>query len=426
MSNEWTPVALGNIASISLSGVDKHITPGEASVRLCNYLDVYRHSRLTGAHDFSPGTATQSEVERFQLRKGDVLITKDSETPDDIGVPAVVVDDIADTICGYHLALIRPTERVNPGFLLYQFQSEVAKRHFLRTATGVTRFGLGIRAIASLPVLLPSPEEQAGIARILDSVDTAIERTWEAVKRARELKDSLLHRLLRSGVRGEPSQKSLAGLIPTSWACEMLGQHILNGPTNGVYLPESSYVTHGAPIVRIDSFDGGGIHGLGSLRRVKIDALIAKRYALNRNDILINRVNALSHIGKAALVPEMLEPTVFESNMMRLQVCDRLLPEFLILVLCSDMARRHWLSRAKSAVNQASINQRDVKELWVPVPQPEEQKEIAATMAGATAHIDSLVAKSDAQRTLKRALMHDLLTGKVRVPVAGKPVGTAV
>src|SRR5712691_3977023 len=122
MNNQWTTATLEDIASISLSGVDKHIVPGEASVRLCNYLDVYRNRRLTSSHEFAPGTVTPSEFESFRLRKGDVLITKDSETPDDIGVPSVVVDDIADTICGYHLALIRPTKSVNPIFLSYQFQ----------------------------------------------------------------------------------------------------------------------------------------------------------------------------------------------------------------------------------------------------------------------------------------------------------------
>ena len=154
------------------SGVDKHIVPREQQVSLCNYLDVYRNRRITRAMQFASGSAKPSEIERFELNKGDILITKDSEMPDDIGIPAVVVDDLANTICGYHLALIRPNNRVDSRFLSYHLQSDNAKRHFLRTATDLTRFGLNSRAIASLPIELPPRHEQAAIARILDAVDT--------------------------------------------------------------------------------------------------------------------------------------------------------------------------------------------------------------------------------------------------------------
>ena len=55
-------------------------------------------------------TASPDEVERFRLQRGDVLITKDSETWDDIAIPTLVVDAADDLICGYHLAILRPKE----------------------------------------------------------------------------------------------------------------------------------------------------------------------------------------------------------------------------------------------------------------------------------------------------------------------------
>ena len=79
------------------------------------------------------------------------------------------------------------------------------------------------------------------------------------------------------------------------------------------------------------------------------------------------------------------------------------------------MARRHWLARAKPAVNQASVNQRDVRELPMPIPETDEQKEIVRIVSMSTAHIERLEAVARAQQTLKKSLMHDLLTGRVRV-----------
>src|SRR5207244_7028027 len=120
MRNPWNTVRLGDTVAIAFSGVDKHIIPGERSVRLCNYLDVYRNRRLTKEMRFSEGSATPTEIARFTLRRGDLVITKDSETPDDIAVPALVEDDLDGVVCGYHLALLRPENaNVSPRFLLH-------------------------------------------------------------------------------------------------------------------------------------------------------------------------------------------------------------------------------------------------------------------------------------------------------------------
>ena len=262
---------------------------------------------------------------------------------------------------------------------------------------------------------VPPRQEQDIIADVLETADATITRTHEALVNARKLRKALIDELLRRGVRTEKSKKSVAGFVPASWNCEPLGLHIQDGPTNGVYRPESDYGSRGIPIVRIDSFADGRIHNIGKLRRVNVESVIEGRYALSKDDVLINRVNSLSHIGKAAIVPGLDEPTIFESNMMRLRTGPRLLPEFLIIILCSDIARKHWLARAKPAVNQASINQRDVRELQLPIPEIDEQREIVRISSASTAHIDRLEAIATAQQLLKKSLMHDLLTGRVRV-----------
>jgi type I restriction enzyme, S subunit len=267
----------------------------------------------------------------------------------------------------------------------------------------------------AMAISVPPPSEQVGIAGILDAVDTTLECTRASVERARQLRKSLIQELLAQGLRNEKQKKSAAGLIPESWACEHLGDHIQDGPTNGVYRPETDYATQGTRIVRIDDFADGKINSIQALRRVVVEPPIQRRYALAKDDVLINRVNSLSHIGKAALVPVLDEPTIFESNMMRLRCGPRLASNFLTIVLCSDIARRHWLARAKPAVNQASVNQRDVCELSVPLPEKPEQEDIARILSAADEQIELLSRVVAAYQQLKTSLMHDLLTGRVRV-----------
>src|SRR4051812_9541253 len=127
--HEWRCEPLGNVAEIRPSNVDKKSSLGEQPVRLCNYLDVYTRDYITEDIPFMEATATAAELGRFRVELGDVIITKDSETPDDIGISAVVLDDIANLVCGYHLALLKPNrELVDSVYLAKQLASTESAR----------------------------------------------------------------------------------------------------------------------------------------------------------------------------------------------------------------------------------------------------------------------------------------------------------
>ena len=88
-------------------------------------------------------TATPVECARWALMQGDVLFTKDSETPDEIGIPSYVADDLPNVLCGYHLGLARPSPAaVNGAFLARTLASRASGQELGWIANGVTRFGL--------------------------------------------------------------------------------------------------------------------------------------------------------------------------------------------------------------------------------------------------------------------------------------------
>lgn len=269
----------------------------------------------------------------------------------------------------------------------------------LNAATGVP--GLSRRDAYALLGAFPPPKEQAAIARVLDAVDAAIGRAQGALDAACSVQASVV--------------QSLVTTCASMSKSHALGDLILEGPTNGLYRPESDYGAKGTPIVRIDSFANGSITNLAGLRRVVVPSVIRERFALEQGDVLINRVNALTHVGKAAVVPELSEPTLFESNMMRLRCAETLVPEYLGVILRSDIARRHWLARSKPAVNQVSVNQRDTKSLCLPLPDPDRQREIAQAVKVADALVLRCQERISCLQSLKKSLMHDLLTGTVRV-----------
>src|SRR5262245_18867594 len=100
----WRDKLLVSVAELRVSNVDKKSKSGERAIRRCNYTDVYNNDYINADMEFMRATATVTEIARFGLAVGDVIITKDSETPDDIGVPTVVDSTAPDLVCGYHLA----------------------------------------------------------------------------------------------------------------------------------------------------------------------------------------------------------------------------------------------------------------------------------------------------------------------------------
>ena len=192
------------VAAVQLSNVDKHSEEGQVPVKLCNYVDVYYNDVITAELDFMNATATPDQVRRFLLRMGDVLITKDSESWNDIAVPAVVGEDLSDVLCGYHLAHITPGPDVDGRFLARQFAAIGARDQFHVAANGITRFGLGGNAIRSSLFAIPPIDEQRAIVAFLDretaKIDALVARKERLIELLQEKRTAIITRAVTRGL----------------------------------------------------------------------------------------------------------------------------------------------------------------------------------------------------------------------------------
>lgn len=199
-SKAWSTRSLKNLVTLLFSGVDKKSHVGETPVRLCNYTDVYYNDRISNDMEFMRATANDAEIERYSLRRWDVIITKDSETPNDIAKPAVVMQDMPGVVCGYHLAILRP-KKVDGPFLAQLLRLPRTRYEFCRVANGVTRFGLGQTALRGLDLTIPERDEQERIAAVLGATDREIGLLEKKLAALRELKRGLMQKLLTGQVR---------------------------------------------------------------------------------------------------------------------------------------------------------------------------------------------------------------------------------
>lgn len=194
----WLNKKLKYIAEIKFSNVDKHTIEEEIPVRLCNYVDVYKNDYITNNLEFMIATATETEIEKFTIQKGDVIITKDSEEATDIAVPTFVKEDLENVVCGYHLALIRANENeILNEYLFRKFQSSKLKAYFAIEATGVTRVGLSMGEITGVKISYPkSVEEQNKIVAHIKTetaiIDTAIAKAEREIELIREYKEAMI------------------------------------------------------------------------------------------------------------------------------------------------------------------------------------------------------------------------------------------
>ena len=270
----WQVRRLRTVAEMRVSNVDKHTKEDELPVRLCNYVDVYKNDRITQAIPFMRATASRDEVKRFGLKRGDVLITKDSEAWDDIGVPALVEESSDDLLSGYHLALLRPFRTTLGAYLALALQSKGVAYQFHVGANGVTRYGLTHTTIQSVCLPLPPLPEQRDIVRYLDHVDERIRRYVSAREKLiallEEERQAVIHRAVTRGlvpnVPLKPSGVEWLGDVPAHWEVRRLrtvasirtgGRDTINRRDDGAY----PFFVRSQTIERIDtwSYDGEAV-----------------------------------------------------------------------------------------------------------------------------------------------------------------------
>ena len=328
---------------------------------------------------------------------GDILLS--------VRAPVGPTNIAAERCCiGRGLVGIRPNSDKT---VLRDFVHWAIKRrepHLVAKAQGSTFAAIRQNDLKSLLIPLPPLEEQRRIVDILNRAARIERLRARAAERLREFVPALFVKMF-----GDPVQN------PMGWRIEPLGGVILNGPQNGLYRPKSEYGS-GTPILRIDGFYEGRVTDHACWQRVRLDRATVKKFALHMNDIVINRVNSRPFLGKSAIIPDIEEPTVFESNMMRIGLdSNRILPKLLISMLQIDSMKNQLSVNAKDAINQSSINQTDVLQLLVVTPPLALQRRYAEIVEAARAI--ALLCESSARTAaaLMASLMSELLRNDVSV-----------
>lgn len=428
----WYHRRLKEVADVIPSNVDKLSVDGQAAVRLCNYVDTYKNERITSAIDFMSATATQAQIERLSLKKGDITITKDSESPWDIAVPAFISDDIEGLVCGYHLSKIAPkVDAMDGRYLSWALRSKPVNLQFALAAQGITRYGLSSSALADGVVPCPPHNEQLAIASYLDVETARIDGLTEEKQR---LLGALVE--LRASVMGEAIQNGLnpnvelietgvpwLGRVPRHWEVMRL-KHLLDSIEQG-WSPQCDgrqADAHEWGVLKAGACNGG------KFRPEEHKALQAgmegdRSIEVMPGDVLMSRASgSLDLVGSVAHVEDvrsglMLSDKIFR---LRLDASRGTSGKWLAMVFNTPSQRRQIASHVGGAEGLArNITSTSIKELWLAVPPPAEQEAIVGFLSARVAQIDDLVRLVEAEvstlQELRSTTITDAVLGRIDV-----------
>ena len=323
--------------------------------------------------------------------------------------------------CNQSLACIVPDQKITHYlYLFYNLQSRYSE---IRNYTGDTgREGLNLRIIKDINVPLPRLPEQHKIATILSKVDEQIEQTEQIIERTEILKKGLMQKLLTKGIGHTKFKKTELGEMPEEWSVFRLSDLLeskyilshLDGNHGSNYPKPHEFVESGIPYVSANAIIGGVV----DFSKAKYVALErAKRF---KKGIAENEDVLLAHnatVGPTALLKTDL-PYVILSTSLTYYRCDlQKISNFYLKYYMESPLFQNQLAKVMKQTTRNQVPITMQRNLYFCLPSIEEQRKIGNVLFCIEKQIMKNANNLAKLQELKKGLMQDLLTGKVRVTV---------
>jgi len=411
---DWDAVPLGDLFTFK-NGLNKAKKYFGYGTPIVNYMDVFGRPGLRLDHLKGRVDVSRSELEAFEVRKGDVFFTRTSETVEEIGVAAAMLDPAKDTVFSGFVLRARPTDdSLDDHFKAYCFSPKYFRQQVIARATYTTRALTNGRSLSATILARPPRAEQEAIAEALSDVDAAISAIRRLIAKKRDLRTGAMQRLLTGASR-------LPGFT-APWQEKRLGDHVSflrNGVHSRAQLTLNDPICylhygdiHVSPLIRLD---------LSKAIMPRLPAAAAARLTrLEDGDVVfVDASEDLLGVGKsleiegAKGVEAVAGQHTIAARFDKQVLADgfkgylQFIPTFIA-----------HLRRLAAGTKVYATNRKHIASAEIALPEPDEQRAIARVLSDMEAEIAALEARLAKTRDLKQAMMQALLTGRVRLPVS--------
>lgn len=399
----WTLTPVGGLLKFK-NGLNKGKAYFGYGTPIVNYMDVFKHAGLHRADVHGLVDVTNAEKQAFSARKGDVLFTRTSETPEEVGISTVLLEDIEDAVFSGFVLRGRPVnDRLNPEFAQYCFDSRFVRGQIVSSATYTTRALTNGRILSNVKLPLPDDsDEQQAIAAALSDADGVVAGLERVIAKKRLIKQGAMQDLLTArrrlpGFSGEWEEATLSELAD-----------IRSGGT-----PSTSDATlWDGDIAWVTPTDITALDGRkflsGTTRTISRAGLRQSSAELLPEGTIV--MTSRATIGECAISTIPLTTNQGFKNFIPNNRADR---DFLYYLLTSQ---KKGFIELCSGSTFLEIGKTQLTGYTVRVPETKrEQQAISTVLSDMDAEIQTLEARLTKARAVKEGMMQNLLTGRVRL-----------
>jgi len=347
----------------------------------------------------SPKKAEELKYHSYQV--GDLVLAK---LGDPIGKTCIVPPFIGKGIVVADVVRIRVSSRkAADSFIEYMLNSSICFTQLRKETIGSTRPRVNISQVRNLKLPLPPLPEQRRIAKILSTVDEAIQKVDEAIARTERLKRGLMQELLTRGIGHKKFKDSEIGRIPKEWGVVRLGEIVTHekGRKPKTLLDRREQDT--LPYLSAETLRTGiftqWARETGEFMKVNKDDVILIWDGFYCGDSFIGFEGILS------------------STMIKIEPKKQSLNKHFLFYFLK--ARFKELNSKISGMYLKHVNKSVFESLKLPLPPLDEQQKIAKILLAVDRKLELERARRGKLERIKKGLMNDLLTGKKRVEFEG-------
>lgn len=326
-----------------------------------------------------------------------------------------------DKFCLGQNTVVINSHSIEADYLYHFLQSLNVIAQIEDTVGGSSQKSLSLGAIKNLKIFRPIQLEQQKIAAILTSVDDVIEKTQAQINKLKNLKTGMMQELLTRGVGvdGKPHTEfkdSPVGRIPKGWDVISLDS-VAQIQTGAAKSSKLTGELIELPYLRVANVQDGFLD-LKEIKIIKIPKNKSNRYLLQPNDVLVNEGGDFDKLGRGSIWSGQITPCAHQNHVFVVRPnIKKLSPKFFNHLSGSEYGKKYYMGCAKQTTNLASINSSQLKQFPILLPSLKEQEDICRALDSVDQNISNIQLKLSQHNNLKKALMQDLLTGKVRVNV---------
>ncbi len=428
----WEIDKLGWQGIFSASGIDKKTVKGEPLVKMINYTDIYGNENLTLTADkkYMIVSCPKNKKDIHQVNVGDLIFTPSSETADEIGLSALVVDEMPDTVYSYHVIRLQITKDFDIDFRKYLCNNNFVLNQFSKEAKGTTRQIIGRDVFKNIKVLIPPKPEQTAIANYLNRKTAQIDQLIADKKRLLQLyeeeKTAIINQAVTKGIPCKDARPCVSykdsgiewlGKIPEHWKVKKLKYFVKKigsgvTPRGGA----SVYLTSGIPLLRSQNihFDGLRLDDVAYISNDTHNEMSNSKVI--SGDVLLNITGA--SIGRCYYITEALGEANVNQHVCIIRPNKKLCSQFLYYILRSFVGQVQ-IKIEQTGSGREGLNFEALKNFIIPETEIDEQTAIVQYIEKEIARINAKVGKAkkliELLEEYRTALISEVVTGKIKV-----------